>query len=276
MIKSSKNISLLKIYFLSSKHRELLIFLNIFFIFIFPAQGCLDIDNPDVFHHQYQIINSYPHDNTAFTQGLVWKDGYFYESTGLYGNSSLRKVEVSTGAVLQKYELPDNYFAEGITIIDNRIYQLTWKEKTGFIYDINTFKLTDIFYYPFEGWGAAYDGTHLIISDGTSVLHFLDPYTLKEIKQVEVFEGKQKIRFINELEYIQGYLYANIWQEEKIAIIEPAKGQVQGWIDLSNILDQSDYTANIDVLNGIAYDNENDYLYVTGKLWPKMFKIVLQ
>jgi len=263
-------------YFISSRHRKLLIFLNIFFIFIFPAQGCLDLDNPNVLHYQYQIIDSYPHDSTAFTQGLVWKDGYFYESTGLYGNSSLRKVEASTGKILQKYELADSYFAEGITIIDNRIYQLTWKEQTGFIYDIVTFQLLDTFYYPFEGWGAAYDGTHLIISDGTSVLHFLDPYTLKEVKQVEVFEGMQKLQLINELEYIQGYLYANIWQEEKIAIIEPENGQVQGWIDLSNILDLSFYNENVDVLNGIAYDNINDYLYVTGKLWPKVFKIILQ
>ncbi len=221
----------------------------------------------------YEIINIYPHDSQSFTQGLVWKDGYLYESTGLYGSSSLRKVELKTGKVLQIHYLSDDYFAEGMTILNNKIYLLTWKEETGFIYDQHTLQLVDTFSYSHEGWGLTTDGEYLIISDGTSVLHFLNPETLKEVKQVNVHDGLFLVYGLNELEYIKGYIYANIWQTDRIAVIEPGTGKIVFWLDLYGILDSVQHNKNLDVLNGIAYDTENNRLFVTGKLWPAVFEI---
>ncbi len=221
----------------------------------------------------YEIIDIYPHDPQAFTQGLVWKDGYLYESTGLYGSSSLRKVELETGKVLQIRYFSNDYFAEGMTIFNNKIYLITWKERTGFIYDQQTLQLIDTFSYSHEGWGLTNDGEYLIISDGTSVLHFLNPETLKEIKRVNIHDGLFLVHEINELEYIKGYIYANIWQSDKIAIIEPGTGKVISWIDLYGILDNVLHNKNTDVLNGIAYDDKKNRLFVTGKLWPAVFEI---
>lgn len=225
--------------------------------------------------YSYRIVNVYPHDNAAYTQGLVYENGFLYESTGRYGFSSLRKVELETGAVLQSHELPAEYFGEGITIFDNKIYQLTWKSYTGFIYDKESFLFLDNFYYSSEGWGITYDGIHFIISDGTAVLHFLDPKTYEEIRQVTVYSEDGPVLNLNELEYIKGEIFANVLPTDRIARINPQTGKVTGWIDLSGLLGAEAHHPQIDVLNGIAYDSENKRLFVTGKLWPKLFEIEL-
>ncbi len=225
--------------------------------------------------YTYKVINAYPHDRSAFTQGLVFEDGVLYEGTGLYGYSTLRRVKLETGEILQIRELPPQFFGEGLTIYGNKIIQLTWRSHIGFVYDKYSFKLLKKFNYPDEGWGITYDGKHLIMSDGTSTLHFLDPETFEEINQIEVSANKIPITRINELEYIQGEIYANIWQTERIARIDPLTGQVIGWIDLKGILSPEDHSETVDVLNGIAYDAKNNRLFVTGKFWPKIFEIEL-
>lgn len=251
-----------------------LIFFIVLIFFIFSIQTCFAecsiVQTPII---KAQIINVFPHDPEAFTQGLAWKNGFLYEGTGLYGNSSLRKIDLKSGEILKRHNLPDTYFGEGITIFQDKIYQLTWQEQTGFIYDLETFKLLDTFYYSHEGWGITNDGKNLIISDGTPVLYFIDPFTLEETKQIKVYERQTTVNRINELEYIQGKIYANIWQTDRIAIIEPESGEITAWLDLSGILDPADVKQEIDVLNGIGYDSENDRLFVTGKLWPKIFQI---
>ncbi|MFC2069193.1 glutaminyl-peptide cyclotransferase [Chloroflexota bacterium] len=224
--------------------------------------------------YTYNIINAFPHDSGAFTQGMVFAHGNLFEGTGLYGASSLRKVDLETGTVLQIHELVDRYFGEGITICEDTIVQLTWKSKLGFIYDKNRFGLLGNFSYATEGWGITYDGKHIIISDGTSILHFLDPRTFNKTGEIEVSDNDGPINGLNELEYVNGKIYANIWPTYKIAIIEPQKGRITGWIDLSGIL-PSQYCKSVDVLNGIAYDAENDRIFVTGKLWPWLFEIQL-
>ena len=262
------------------KDRPLTCLLLVVIIFLsLSVQSCsnnsIDIDTNDnaTTTLSYEIINIYPHDSQAFTQGLVWKDGYLYESTGLYGSSSLRKVDLETGKVLQIRYLSDDYFAEGMTILNNKIYLLTWKEETGFIYDQHTLQLVDTFSYSHEGWGLTTDGECLIISDGTPVLHFINLETLKEVKQVNIHDGLLLVYGVNELEYINGHIYANIWQSNKIAIIEPGTGKVISWVDLCGILNNVQYNKKVDVLNGIAYDAENNRIFVTGKLWPAVFEI---
>ena len=225
--------------------------------------------------YSYQVLNTYPHDQSAFTEGLVFEDVVLYEGTGLYECSNLRRVELETGKVLQIRELPNQYFGEGITIYKNKIIQLTWKSNLGFVYDKYNFKLLQEFNYPNEGWGITYDGKYLLMSDGTSTLHFLDPETFEEISQIEVYENDIPVTKINELEYVQGEIFANIWLTERIARINPLTGQVTGWIDLKGILSPEDSSEKVDVLNGIAYDAENDRLLVTGKFWPKLFEIEL-
>ena len=232
-------------------------------------------DAVDVPVYTYDIVNVYPHDRTAFTQGLGFEDGFFYEGTGLNGESSLRKVEIEIGEVLQIKPLSDEYFGEGIVVFQDRIIQLTWQSRTGFIYDKESFELIDEFNYPTEGWGITHDGERLMMSDGTSFIYFWDPETLEEIGKVQVHDGNQPIIRLNELEYIKGEIYANIWQTDYIARIDPDTGAVVAWIDLSGILGPEDATGPVDVLNGIAYDAENDRLFVTGKLWPKIFEIEL-
>ena len=182
---------------------------------------------------------------------------------------------METGNVLQIRENPDQFFGEGITIFGNKIIQLTWQSKIGFVYDKNTFNLLQEFHYPYEGWGITHDGKHLLISDGTSTVHFLDPDTFKEIGKIEVYENNTPVTRINELEYIKGKIYANIWQTDLIAIINPLNGSITGWIDLKGILSDRDFIERIDVLNGIAYDEVRDRLFVTGKFWPQSFEIKL-
>ena len=239
-------------------------------------EGCLIPGNSDVIPiYSYSIVNTYPHDPDAFTQGLVFEDGVLYEGTGLYGQSTLRRVELETGAILQIRELPDQFFGEGITIHENKIIQLTWRSNVGFVYDRSSFELLEEFSYSTEGWGITHDGEHLIMSDGTSTLHLLDPQTFEKTGQLEVFDNDGPVTRLNELEYIQGEIYANIWQTDRVARIAPATGRVIGWVDLEGLLTTEDLSEPVDVLNGIAYDAEADRLFVTGKLWPKLFEIEL-
>jgi len=248
-------------------------------VFVFSClnpPGCLIPGNSDVIPvYTYNITNTYPHDRDAFTQGLVFEDGVLYDGTGLYGQSTLRRVELETGAILQIRELPDQFFGEGITIYGDKIIQLTWQSNVGFVYDKNSFELLQQFNYSTEGWGITHDETCLIMSDGTSTLHFLDPQTFEEISQLEVFANDDPVTRLNELEYVQGEIYANVWQTDRIARISPATGRVVGWIDLEGILTAEDLSEPVDVLNGIAYDADTDRLFVTGKLWPKLFEIDL-
>jgi len=226
-------------------------------------------------YYTFEVENIYDHDRSAFTQGLVYEDGAIFEGTGLYGESTLRKVDPTTGEVLQEKELSSEYFGEGITIFGDRIIQLTWKSNLGLVYDKTSFEQLETFEYDTEGWGITHDGEHLIMSDGTSTLHFLEPMTYEELYVIEVLFNGTPIERLNELEYINGEIYANIWQEDYIVVIDPLSGEVVKWIDLEGLLDPEDYSHDVNVLNGIAYDERNDRLFVTGKLWPKMFEIEL-
>ena len=242
-------------------------------IMLFLCACPVVIPDEPVHTYTYDIVNTFPHDSYAFTQGLVFHDGSLYEGTGLRGRSSLRKVHLVSGSTLQSHILSGQYFGEGITIFDDKIIQLTWEAQKGFVYDLVTFRPLQEFTYPTEGWGITHDGTNLIMSDGTSTLHFLDPETFEEVDTIEVLDEGVPVRNLNELEYINGEIYANIWLDDFIARISPDTGKVAGWIDLTGIL-QND--AGADVLNGIAYDAEGDRLFVTGKLWPKLFEITLR
>jgi glutaminyl-peptide cyclotransferase len=222
----------------------------------------------------YQVVRVYPHDPKAFTQGLLYTDGHLYESTGLNGRSSIRMVELSTGMVLRQFDLLPEYFGEGLTDWNRSLVQLTWKTGTAFVYDRFTFKITRTFQYEGEGWGLTHDATTLIMSDGSSVLRFLDPKSFREIRRISVHDEQGRpVEQLNELEYIRGEIYANIWHADKIVRISPRTGKVLGWIDLSGLMDKSQLPDADAVLNGIAYDARGDRLFVTGKLWPKLFEI---
>lgn len=225
--------------------------------------------------YTYKIINVFPHDRFAYTQGLAYDGGILYEGTGLNGKSSLRKVDLTSGKVLQIYQLPSQYWGEGITIYKGKIIQLTWKSHTGFIYDINNFELLQDFTYPTEGWGITALGDSLVMSDGTASLYFLDPDTLKTVKKIEVHDKQGPLGHINELENVNGKIFANIWGTDMIAIIDPASGNVSGWIDLTGLLATQSAANDAEVLNGIAFDGASVRLYVTGKLWPSLFEIEL-
>jgi glutaminyl-peptide cyclotransferase len=220
--------------------------------------------------YTYNIIKTFPHDGSAFTEGLVFSNGFLYESTGRLGDSSVRRVDLESGGVLQEYLLPGQYFGEGLTVENDSLIQLTWLNKVGFVYDKGTFGLLGNFSYSTEGWGLTNNGSALIMSDGTSTLTFLDPSTFQKIDEVSVHDGNTSVSNINELEYIKGDIYANIWMTQKIAIINPLTGAVKGWINLAGI-----YQTNVtdDVLNGIAYDSDNGRLFVTGKDWPSLYQI---
>jgi glutaminyl-peptide cyclotransferase len=221
----------------------------------------------------YRVVHAFPHDPAAFTQGLFYLDGYLYEGTGLYGSSTLRKVKLETGEVIERHDLPAQYFGEGIVNWGPLIVELTWQNGVGLVYRRDGFALEKSFPYAGEGWGATQDGQHLIVSDGSSALRYWDPVTYREIRRLAVTDGGSPVEKLNELEYVRGEIYANIWQTERIARISPATGHVTGWIDLDGLLTAADRTARVDVLNGIAYDAQRDRLFVTGKLWPKLFEI---
>lgn len=222
--------------------------------------------------YPYRVTRTYPHDRQAFTQGLVYEGGVFYEGTGLYGRSSLRKVEPLSGRILKEVRLEPSHFGEGIAIFGNRIAQLTWKSRVGFVYDKASFRILHRFTYPREGWGITYDGKNLIMSDGTPVLRFLSPKNYREIATLSVHDERGPVIGLNELEYLQGAIYANVWPTDRIAVIDPATGRITAWIDLQGLLGERD-SRGVDVLNGIAYDARSDRLFVTGKLWPKIFEI---
>lgn len=241
-----------------------------------PSSDIVSPDDPDSkphipLHYSYMILNTYPHDKTAFTQGLAFQDGVLYEGTGLYGSSSLNRVDLQSGTVTQKISLNGSFFGEGITVFEDKIIQLTWKSKIGFVYNKTTFELLQTFNYSTQGWGITHNGSLLIMSDGTANLYFIEPDTFQTIGQVEVFDN-EPVTALNELEYINGYVYANVWTEDKIVIINPETGQVTGWIDLKGINDAEKTDVDA-VLNGIAYDQNNDRLFVTGKMWSKLFEI---
>ncbi len=222
---------------------------------------------------KYRVKNSYPHDIEAYTQGLFYHNGKIIESTGQKGFSSLRRVDLKTGKVLQSVNLDRQYFGEGATYINGEIYQITWTSRKGFVYDPKTFDLIRTFDYLTQGWGLTTKDDMLIMSDGSNILYFLEPKSFSEIKRVEVYNHQGPINQLNELEYINGKVWANIYQTEKVVIIDPQTGQVEAEIDFSGLLSEADKHRNIDVFNGIAWDEENQRLFVTGKNWPKLFEV---
>ena len=238
------------------------------------AMGLASAQGARVPVYGYQVVHVYPHDPRAFTQGLIYLDGVLYEGTGMKGQSSIRKVELQTGRVLQEKPISEQFFGEGLTDWGKQLIEITWQSKTGFVWDRETFQLQKSFGYSGEGWGITHDSRQLIMSDGTAFLRYLNPLTLKETGRLQVREGARPVENLNELEFYKGDVLANIWQEERIARISLATGQVVAWIDLTGILPASD-RGGIDVLNGIAYDAKGDRLFVTGKWWPKLFEIKL-
>jgi glutamine cyclotransferase len=222
--------------------------------------------------YTFEVINTYDHDPAAYTQGLIFRDGILYEGTGLYGQSSLRKVALESGDVEQMIELPEQFFGEGITELDGKIYQLTWKEQTGFVYNLPDFAQLATFSYPTEGWGLTHDRQKLLMSDGSEYLYSLDPETMQAVSQVTVSAEGMPVPRLNELEYVDGEVWANVYQTSCIARIDPASGQVLGWIDISGILPMKDQPGS-EVPNGIAYDPAGGRLFVTGKYWPKLYEI---
>ncbi|HEY7446628.1 MAG TPA: glutaminyl-peptide cyclotransferase [Vicinamibacterales bacterium] len=224
----------------------------------------------------YQVVNVYPHDPMAFTQGLVFRDGFLYESTGLNGRSTLRKVRLETGEVIEQIMLGAQFFGEGLTDWHDQLLQLTWKSNIGFVYDMATLEAKRTFPIRGDGWGLTHDSTSLILSDGTAVLRFIDPVTFEEIGSYTVRDGGSPVANLNELEYIRGEIYANVWQTDRLVVIAPTTGQVTGWVDFKGLLADAEKPASADaVLNGIAYDAKGDRLFVTGKLWPKLFEVKL-
>ncbi|WP_026449798.1 glutaminyl-peptide cyclotransferase [Aequorivita capsosiphonis] len=225
--------------------------------------------------YTYKILETYPHDINAYTQGLEFANDTLYESTGQYKESTLRKTDYKTGEVLKMVNLDDHYFGEGLTILNNKIYQLTWRENTGFIYNLQTMEQTGTFVYgdSKEGWGLCHDGNNIYKSDGTDKIWILNPNTLAEKDYIEIFTNTSKISSVNELEWVEGKIYANVYQQGSIAIIDPTNGAVEGVIDLTDLKDKVTQHAKLDVLNGIAYNGEPNILYITGKNWDKLFKV---
>ena len=240
--------------------------------------------NAAVAHYTYEVVKTYPHDPTAFTQGLVFADGFFFEGTGgkrTRGDdfsTSLRKVDLESGKVVRKYDLPPEYFGEGITLLDGKIYQLTWQERTGFVYDASDFKLLREFRYAGEGWGLTNDGKNLIMSNGTHILLVVDPETAETMRTIPVFDEKgEPLIKLNELEYVNGEVWANIWQTGWIVRIDPATGKLLGRIDLTRLANEEmERNSNADVLNGIAHDPASGRIFVTGKMWKRLFEITVK
>lgn len=253
-------------------------FLKILIFRLLPLAAVLSVYSchpSDTVVYGYKVVRTYPHDPNAFTQGLVFENGFLYEGTGLYGSSTLRRLELETGNILHIRQLPSHFFGEGMTVYEDNVIQLTWKSNLGFVYDKDTFELQKNFRYPGEGWGITHNGKHFIVSDGTSTLRFLDPNTFQEVNRIVVCKDGIPVDKLNELEYIQGKIYANIWREDNIVIVDPQTGNADGWIELEGLFRLEDNSQPVDVLNGIAYDATNDRLFVTGKRWPKLFEIDL-
>jgi glutaminyl-peptide cyclotransferase len=232
-----------------------------------------DSERGEVPVYGFEVVNAYPHDSRAFCQGLAIHDGKLYEGTGQYGASSLREVDLETGRVMRQFNLDRQFFGEGITLMGDSIYQLTWRARQAFVFDRETFEYRKTLRYRGEGWGLTHDGTHLIMSDGTSTLRFLDPATFREVRRVSVRDGRRRIDQLNELEYVDGEIYANIWKSDFIARISPADGRILGWIDLSALWPLRQRPDPEAVLNGIAWDAEKKRLFVTGKNWPRLYEI---
>ncbi len=248
-------------------------------LILISTSGCTGNDEPEdpgppvVEKFVYEVINTYPHDPEAFTQGLAFYDGMLYEGTGMYGRSELRRTDLSTGDWDLRSTVSEEYFGEGITILDDLTYQLTWKGETGFVYEMDSFGRVGTFEYDTEGWGLTTDGENLIMSDGTAVLTFLDPGDFDVVKTLRVrYQGEDQGR-LNELEYIDGMIYANVWKENRILIISPTTGHVTGDINMTGLMREGEVYGGEDVLNGIAYDTAGDRLFVTGKLWANLFEI---
>jgi glutamine cyclotransferase len=287
-----------------TKKKTSCITISLLLVVVALTAGCLQEQAPPAAQgpqvYGYKVLNTYPHDPQAFTEGLIFHNGTLYESTGLYGQSSLRQVDLETGRVLQERRLSPQYFAEGLTTWNGQFLQLTWKSHLGLVWNLDNFTVVGTFAYPSEGWGITHDGQSLIMSDGTSILYFLDPQTFQEVRQIEVQDRGDPVALLNELEYINGEIYANVWKTDRIARISPETGQVVGWIDLSGLrdveppdvelrdvepelLDGEPELLDVDekarseeaVLNGIAYDSAGHRLFVTGKLWPRLFEIQL-
>ncbi|MEZ5403958.1 MAG: glutaminyl-peptide cyclotransferase [Bryobacteraceae bacterium] len=222
----------------------------------------------------YRVVHVYPHDRAAFTQGLFFLDGYLWEGTGLNGQSSLRKIRLDTGEVVKQHDIPSEYFGEGIAPWKDRLIQLTWQSGTGFVYHRESMQLTRSFRYAGEGWGLTTDGHSLIMSDGSAVLRFLDPETLAETRRLTVVDDAGlPVRYLNELEFVKGEIWANIWQTDRVARIRHTDGRIASWVDLTGLLSPQDRSIPVDVLNGIAHDPATGRLFVTGKNWPKLFEI---
>jgi glutaminyl-peptide cyclotransferase len=251
----------------------------------FLAVGCLIAQTPPkkattkasgkVPVYGYQVVHAYPHDRGAFTEGLEFHGGFLYESTGLNRRSSLRKVRLETGEVVQRIPISDEYFGEGITIIGDHIVQLTYQTQVGFVFGLNDFHLQRQFTYKGEGWSLTHNATNIYMDDGTDEIRVWDPQTLAERRRIKVRDNGRPVANLNELEWVEGELYANIWQTDTIARISPVTGDVTGWIDLTGLLSPMYRNRSEDVLNGIAYDAANKRLFVTGKLWPNLFEIRL-
>ncbi|MBS0581989.1 MAG: glutaminyl-peptide cyclotransferase [Proteobacteria bacterium] len=230
----------------------------------------------DIPVYSYEVVNVYPHDRGAFTEGLFFRDGYLYESTGMNGASSIRKVELKSGRVVQQHDLSDAVFGEGIVDWKNELVSVTWKTQEGYVFDLATFAFKRKFNYPGEGWGMTHDDKNLLLSDGSATIRALDPQTLRQTGAIHVTAQGRPLDQLNELEWVKGQIYANIWQTSRIARIDPKTGRVTAWIDLSGLLSHADRAfERVDVLNGIAYDAKQDRLFVTGKYWPNVFEIRL-
>jgi glutamine cyclotransferase len=225
----------------------------------------------------YKVIATFPHDTSSFTQGLVFaSDGQMYESTGLQGESTLRRVDIATGKTLQRIDVPSQYFAEGLAMVGDELLQLTWQHKIGFVYDRATFKQKRTFAYKTEGWGIAYDGaSRLVMSDGSDTLTFLDPKTFAPVKTLRVTDAGSPVKNLNELEWIEGEIWANVWMTDRIARVSPNTGEVNAWVDLSTLFPASERRPPADVLNGIAYDKATRRIYITGKKWPRLYQITV-
>uniref|UniRef100_UPI004057A4E5 glutaminyl-peptide cyclotransferase n=1 Tax=Candidatus Electronema sp. TaxID=2698783 RepID=UPI004057A4E5 len=218
-------------------------------------------------------VQEYPHDPNAFTQGLVWDQGKIYEGTGLHGRSSLRQVELATGKTLRQLDYGPQFFAEGVTVFGGSVYQLTWRNGVVFQYDQDSFALRKVWPWPREGWGITHDGSSLIVSDGSATLYFLSPDDLSERRRLTVRDQGQDIDRLNELEYIDGLIYANIWQECRIALIRPDSGAVAAWLDAAELCARMRQDDSNAVLNGIMRDPDSGRIFLTGKLWPKLFEV---